>query len=213
MIITNKKIFDKVCRVMTDFCKKKTLNERPFDNRITVRKNFFIATDGKNMVIRDCSDCVDNEDDFSFPLNAKIANESITVDGRRTEMKDLEKQVPWERVVPDGKYIEKKIHFKKIPVIKAGDESYVTFCNDEIVFDYNDDLETTGFYGNVYLNDLLSDQCDIEEFSLPMKIFYRILHLSKDVVLRQYEVGYKPRVFMAGDYKVVCMPMNNLGAL
>lgn len=47
MIITNKKIFDKVCRVMTDFCKKKTLNERPFDNRITVSKNFFIATDEK----------------------------------------------------------------------------------------------------------------------------------------------------------------------
>lgn len=222
MIITNKKKFDKVCRVMTDFCKKekKTMNERLFHNRITVSKNFFVATDGKNMVIRDCSDCVDNKDNFSFPLDAKIAKESITVDGltivvdgKETDMMDLEKQVPWDRVVPDGKYIEKRIHFQKIPAIKAGDESYVTFKNDEIVFDYNDDTETTGFYGDVYLNDILADQCDIEEFSLPMKIFYRILHLSKDVVLRQYEVGYKPRVFMAGDYKVVCMPMNNLGAL
>lgn len=222
MIITNKKKFDKVCRVMTDFCKKekKTMNERPFHNRITVSKNFFVATDGRSMVIRDCSDCVDNKDNFSFPLDAKIAKESITVDGltivvdgKETDMMDLKNQLSWDRLVPDGNYIEKRIHFQKIPAIKAGDESYVTFKNDEIVFYYNDDTETTGFYGDVYLNNLLAGQCDIEEFSLPMKNFYRILHLSKDVVLRQYEVGCKPRVFMAGDYKVVCMPMNNLGAL
>ena len=212
MIILNADKFKKVCKVMLKFCKKsRGESKRIIHNRIYMNNNVMTATNGKIMIIKDVSDCVSNNDRFSFPANVDVRksiefnDEKIIIDGRESVYS--QDDFSYERVIPEGIYKERQINFLKYPIIRipASNGGEVTFTNDEVIFTYNDDVETIASYGDVYETNLLTDKNEITEFKIPMKQFYNILAISRNLILREYSPD-KPREFIADDYRIIVMP-------
>jgi hypothetical protein len=211
MIILNADKFKKVCKVMLKFCKSRGESERRYHNRIYIDKNVMTATNGKIMIIKDVSNCVSNNDRFSFPADVDVRksiefnDEKIIIDGEERPYSQYD--FKYENAIPMGAYVEKVIDFSKYPTIRipASNGGEVTFTNDEVIFTYNDDVETIASYGDIYETNLLTDENEITEFKIPMKQFYAILAISKKLVLREY-LTKKPREFVADDYRIIVMP-------
>lgn len=225
MIITNIKIFNKVCNEMKRFCKSD--DDKPYNNMFFVDKNLMCSTNGKIMAVRNVSDCVLNMESFGFPFNTKPIKivtsngDKLIIENRKEEWfnnkkKEYLKDFNWKRILPydlNGNKLkpsaEKEYDFSDYDIFNIKSEKYskVIFkCND-IIFRYEDYYDTVATYGDVVVskeNNILNNDTndEIKEVMFPMNQIMNILKIDKHFILRQFD-KYKPNVIVTKDYMFV----------
>ena len=114
MIITNLKIFNKVCSEMQKYCKvKKGIKERLYHNVFFMDKNKMCAINCNFMVVRNMSDCVINDETFAFPCNIK-PTKFVTKDGDKFVIENKKEEfftndkkevvhLNWKKIIPTDK--------------------------------------------------------------------------------------------------------------
>lgn len=227
MIITNLKVFNKVCTEMQKYCKQeKGESERLFHNVFFMDKNKMCVTNGHFMVVRNMSDCVINDETFAFPCNVKPVKtvtsdgEKLIIENKKEKFFDKNKKeitfFNWKKGIPTDKpIVTKEYDFSDYEPTKISleKESTVTFCeNNDVIFDYKDYNETQAIYSDVVKTYDMFDNINTNKITttkFPMNQIYYILKHSKNFIYEEYPISYRavPRIFKIKDYDFIIMPI------
>ena len=223
MKITNPEKFNKTVRTLARFDKwNKKHQKRLYNGVIYYSENKLYVTEGHIMAIIDISDCVNscsNDTDCVFPSNV-IAKKTLemdihnklVIDGKKIDCEQFEAKF-YKRVIPTEKPIAEltldfSVYGNLANVGYNKGLAFVEFNNNEVVFDYQDEVDTicTIEYCFSSSSNLLDDDYgDFQTVNFSMWQIFEIMKISKKFKIQQFNQIDGLHKIIAGDYEFLIM--------